>query len=82
MKNYEFLISTPNAVVVQDNNSGVSVTNSIERVLSHFEKEHETIGGRRFFYYDSDGSLTEALIERGRFSAFCHPVDIPFELRC
>lgn len=82
MKNYQFVSATSKAVVIRDKNTGVSVTNSIEKVLSHFEKEHETIGRRRFFYYDSDGCLTEAIHNHGRFCEFRHPINVPSELCC
>jgi len=61
------------AIVIRDMNNGVSITNSIEKVLSHFEQHHEPIGQRRFFYYDSDGILTEAVHDNGRFIRFDHP---------
>lgn len=82
MNNYQVHIVSANAIVIQDMNNGVSVTNSIERVLSHFQQHHQPIGERRFFYYDSEGMLTEAVHKSGQFLEFRHPNDLPEELRC
>ena len=44
-----------------------TITNDAEQVV---EDMLTTLGGRRLFYYDSEGELTELLIKDGIFAGF------------
>ena len=56
-----------NSVTIYDNDGKVSVTNDAENVVSFlFEK----FGDKRFYYYDTDGQLTELLHSKGEFSGY------------
>jgi len=47
-----------------------TLTNGIEEVVNSLIEKGALPGGRRLLYYDSEGQLTEALIENGKFSAY------------
>lgn len=47
-----------------------TVTNDIENVVTELAAEGHLPGGRRLFYYDSDGIKDEVIISKGRFFCF------------
>jgi len=47
-----------------------SVTNDAEAVVQHLLQTGELRPGERLLYYDSEGDLSELLIENGAFAGF------------
>ena len=47
----------------------MTITNAAETVIAEIERDYG-IGTRKVLYYDSDGELTELLVENGRFAGF------------
>ena len=72
MNNYTVVSITSKSVIIRDTDNGVSITNSIEKVLANIEQNYEPIGQRRFFYFDSYGELTEVIHNQGAFVDFRH----------
>jgi hypothetical protein len=52
-----------------------TITNDIETVISELWAGGFLEGSPRFFYYDSEGELTEALYSDGLFLSFKHVPD-------
>jgi hypothetical protein len=48
----------------------MTVTNDAERVVNELVHRHELPPGRRLLYYDSEGTLTEIVIDKGKFAYF------------
>ncbi len=67
--NYMIRDRTDERIVLQDIgpwDEFMTITNAAEWVIESLGD----IGGRRVFYYDSDGELTELLVKNGRFAGF------------
>lgn len=47
-----------------------TVTNDAEYVVSELVERGMLPGGRRLFYYDSDGNLDEIVVRDGKFAGF------------
>jgi hypothetical protein len=69
--------STPDILVLRDVgpwDEHPTVTNAIERVIADLRDRYHLPPGRRLFYYDSHGELTEALLDSdGRFAGYSCP---------
>lgn len=52
-----------------------TVTNAAENVVAELWISDRLDGGRRLFYYDSEGDLGELLVKDGEFAGFA-PADI------
>ena len=48
----------------------LTITNDAENVVTGLVALGKLTGGRRLFYYDGEGELTELVVKDGRFSAF------------
>lgn len=68
--NYEIIEDHSDKLVLRDLgpwNRHLTITNDAECVVAELL---ERLAGRRLFYYDSDGELTELKIADGRFDGY------------
>ena len=62
-----------NGLIIQDTGHAdgkMSVTNDAENVVEHLVMTGKLSHGQRLFYYDSEGDLSELVVENGRFVGF------------
>jgi len=74
--NYEIVDQTPKAVLIKDLgpwSRHFTITNDAEGVVLRMSP---ILKGRRLYYFDSDGDLTELVIENGHFKGFRYGPDI------
>lgn len=68
---YSILNVTDVCVIIKDEftdtNPIKSVTNDAERVVAEVNRAHP---GKRIFYYDTEGDITELVHDKGRFVKF------------
>lgn len=79
--NYHVVVKTDAYMVLRDVGPWSrypTITNDAERVL---EDLRPILGGRRLFYYDSEGELTEICYDLGRFVRFGTAAQLPGEKR-
>ena len=68
--NFEIASQADDRLVLRDLgpwNMHLTITNDAEHVV---EALAPTLHGRRLFYYDSEGELTELLVKDGKFAGF------------
>ena len=68
--NFEIVSQADDRLVLCDLgpwSSHLTITNDAEHVV---EAMGPTLRGRRLFYYDSEGELTELLVKDGKFAGF------------
>lgn len=73
--------TTPEILVIRDLgpwDAAPTITNSIEAVIEWLKTHGLLPPGRRLFYYDSHGELTEAVIKDGRWDGYRFPDVVPF----
>lgn len=64
---FEIVRVTEKFMLIRDTGGMVSVTNQADQVVKNLRS---ALGGRRLFYYDSEGALDELCMEDGKFSHF------------
>jgi len=52
-----------------------TVTNDVEHVVEEIARRGLLPSGRRLLWYDSEGELSEALVENGVFLGFRTPIE-------
>lgn len=70
---YQFESVTDEAVTIRDVgpwDEAPSVTNDAEAVVEELVAGGHLVGGRRLYYYDSEGVLDEIVVADGRFAGF------------
>lgn len=70
MTNYSIVEQSDHRIVLQDMSEFANcktITNAAEEVVQDLAP---LLGGRRLFYFDSSGELTELFVKDGRFGGF------------
>ncbi len=70
--NYVIRENTKERIVLEDIgpwDKFMTITNAAEETIEEVERKY-SLSGRRLFYYDSEGELTELLIKDGYFADF------------